>query len=240
MVQYLAGTHYIQYGTRRIEYELVYVDRSDLAIHVHPDRSIVVEAPFESDPKHIESKLQKRAKWILKQQRLFEDHSNAVPHRQYVSGETHMYLGRQYRLKVIEADFDRVKFNRGRIYLFVNDPSDWQRKHDLLQKWYRTRARFIFQERLDACFERLTGMGIPYPELQIRRMKSQWGSCSNSGNIILNLKLIQMPKRLIDYVVIHELCHLKEHNHSQAFYRLLDQMLPHWSAIREELNQWGY
>jgi predicted metal-dependent hydrolase len=240
MTPYLSGTYYIEYGTSQIEYELIYTEREELAIHVYPDCSVVVEAPLDSDTDVIQSKLKKRAKWIVKQQQTFREYISQEPNRLYVSGETHFYLGRRYRLKVIEADFERVGFHRGRIFLNTKNPDDWQHKYNLMQRWYRTRARFIFNERLNMCYRRFKGVDIPFPELQTRAMKSQWGSCTPSGKIILNLKLIQLPKKLIDYVIIHELCHLKEHHHGQSFYVLLSRIMPDWEALREELNRFEF
>src|SRR5687768_3037388 len=100
MTQYLGGTHQIEYGTSQIDYELIYTEREDLAIHVHPDCSVIVEAPFDSEMETIQAKVRNRAKWILKQQHTFQNYATSEPNRMYVSGETHFYLGRQYRLKV--------------------------------------------------------------------------------------------------------------------------------------------
>jgi hypothetical protein len=218
----------------------VYSERSSIAIHVYPDQSVLVEAPLQTELDAIREKVRKCAKWIVKQQRTFEDYQTPEHVHQYVSGEAYYYLGRRYRLKVIQSDVERVKFNRGRIFLYVNDSNDLHSKHDLMQKWYRVRARFIFQERLKICFSRFEGFNIPFPDMKIRAMKSQWGSCTASGKIILNLKLIQVSKKLIDYVIIHELCHLIEHNHSRSFYELLERMLPNWQELRQELNQFEF
>lgn len=240
MKQYPAGEHQIEYGTTILDFELMYSERSSIAIHVYPDQSILVEAPLKTEMDAIREKVRKRAKWIVKQQRTFDEYQTSEIIRQYVSGETYYYLGRQYRLKVIEDEIERVTFNRGRIFLYVNDTDNSHSKHNLMQKWYRARARFIFQEHLKTCYLRFEGFSIPFPDLQIRAMKSQWGSCTPSGKIILNLKLIKVPKKLIDYVIIHELCHLVEHNHSRLFYELLDKMLPKWNELRQELNQFSF
>ncbi len=237
MAQYPAGPHHIRYGTTVIEFSLIYCDRKTLAVHVHPDRSVTVEAPLDSDFERVESKVRKRARWILKQQQAFETYQSPQLIRQYVSGETYRYLGRQYRLKVRQSDIERVQFSRGIISLQVKDTGDYHRKKQLLEAWYRARAKFIFRERLDVCYPKLECFGIPYPTLSIRRMKSQWGSCSPSGKLTLNLKLIQAPKKLIDYAVLHELCHLKALNHSDEFYALLGRVLPNWHELRDELNR---
>ncbi|NLF75677.1 MAG: M48 family metallopeptidase [Chloroflexi bacterium] len=230
--------HTLIYGTTRIDYELTYSARKSLAIHVHPDQRVTVEAPEGSDFAQIEQRLRKRAAWIVKQQRQFASTVYDQPPHEYVSGETHRYLGRQYRLKVLQSATNKEGcwMSRGRILVYVRDVSDTARVKALLENWYRKQARRVFQERLDVWFPKLERYGIAYPEVVIRRMKSRWGSCTGAGKITLNLKLIQMPKECIDYIIVHELCHLKEHHHGKAFYALLDRVMPDWRERRHKLN----
>jgi predicted metal-dependent hydrolase len=234
--------HRIQYGGTTIRYALTYAPRKTLGISVHPDLSVTVKAPLDSDFVLIEQKVKKRAAWILRQQRTFERYLPGLPHRQYVSGETHRYLGRQYRLKVIQCDpgAEQVRMTRGRIFIHVRDPGDRKRVKRLLTQWYRRRAARVFRERLDACFDEVASLGIAYPELRIRIMKSRWGSCMPPGRIRLNLKLVQVSKRYIDYVIMHELCHLKEPNHSKAYYVLLDGVMPDWRERKRQLNEFQF
>lgn len=234
----MTSRHTLRYGTTTLEYDLSYTARKTLAIRVHPDTRISVEAPVGSDLTLIEQKVRKRAAWIVKQQRDFARFSADLPPREYVSGETYHYLGRQYRLKVVQSATRReiVKMDRGRIWVYVRDTQDHKRVGALLEAWYRKQARRVFQERLDAVYPRLERFGIARPIIVIRRMKSRWGSCTAAGKITLNLKLIQMPRDGIDYVIVHELCHLKEHNHSTAFYALMDRVLPDWRQWRDRLR----
>jgi len=228
----------IQYGNTPIEYTLTYGPRTTLAIDVHPDLRVTVQAPHGADLADIEAKVRKRAPWILRQLRQFETYLPKLPPRQYVSGETHRYLGRQYRLKVMEnGNTESVKLSRGYFYIDVHDKTDPRQVKRLLTAWYRRQARRIFQERLDTCWARLGFLNLTYPEWTIRQMESRWGSCTPEGKIILNLKLIQVPKLYIDYVITHELCHLKEPNHSSRFYALLDRVMPDWRSKREQLNR---
>ena len=118
--------------------------------------------------------------------------------------------------------------------------SDKARVKELLDGWYRRQARRVFRERLDTCYPRVQHLGIDYPELALRVMKSRWGSCTQAGRITLNVKLIQVPKDFIDYVVVHELCHLKEHNHSRKYYDLLDRVMPDWKQRRDQLNSFEF
>lgn len=234
----LGGAQCVQYGTTAIHYELVYSERKTLAIHVYPDGSIEVDAPVGSPLADVSAKVLKRAAWILRQQREFARYAptNPLP-RRYVSGESYRYLGRQYRLKVVEDTVQRVQLSRGWLTVSIPDPADKSRIAELIDRWYRGHARRVFNDRLLACFPRVESLGVELPTLAVRAMKNRWGSCSASQRVTLNLKLIQVPKDLIDYVILHELCHLKEPNHSSAFYALLTRILPDWRERKDRLNR---
>ena len=221
---------------------MFYTARETLAIHVHPDRRVTVEAPEHTNLVVIEARVYKRAAWILRQQQHFERSALEQPPREYVSGETHYYLGRQYRLKVLQSATRResARMSRGRMLIYVQDTQDRDRVKQLLENWYRKQAKRVFQERLDAWYPRAARFDIDYPELAIRRMTSRWGSCTASGKITLNLKLVQLPKECIDYVIVHELAHRKHPDHSSAFYTLLDRIMPDWREHRDRLNARSY
>ncbi|MBX3085028.1 MAG: M48 family metallopeptidase [Anaerolineae bacterium] len=236
-IKTVAGSHTVQYGTSPLTFELLYSSRKTLAVHVHPDGSLVVDAPHDTPLPQIEQAVLHRGAWVLKQQREFASYSAlTLPPRQYVSGESYRYLGRQYRLKVIADPVERIVLSRGHLTISVHDTTDHQRVRHLLESWYLRRACAVFAERLAACFPRVEHLGISYPKLHVKPMKARWGSCTPSGAISLNLRLIQVAKPFIDYVILHELCHLKELNHSTAFYKLLGKVLPEWERLRAQLN----
>lgn len=226
----------IQYGRRRIEFQLSYSARKTLAIDVHPDLSVMVTAPKDADDSAVEQKIHKRAGWIVQQQRFFENYLPPIPPRQYVSGESHRYLGRQYRLRVHEGDKDAVRMSRGQINVCLADPSKKPRIKTLVVGWFRQRAEAVFRELFDAMVSKAERHGITADDFEIRRMKNRWGSCTSEGRILLNPDLIIAPKQCIEYVIVHELCHLQEHNHGPAFYRLLQALMPDWEQRRERLN----
>jgi predicted metal-dependent hydrolase len=227
----------IQFGRKRIEYQLQYSKRKSLAIDVLPDLSVVVTAPTGADDVAIEQKIHKRAAWIVQQQRFFENYLPSIPPRRYVSGESHRYLGRQYRLRVREGDEESVKMARGQINVLLTDSSNKKRVKTLVTRWFRNRADIIFQELFDGMATKAERHNIVVDSFDIRRMKNRWGSCTPEGRILLNPDLIIAPKMCIEYVIVHELCHLKEHNHSTGFYRLLLAMMPDWEQRRERLNR---
>jgi predicted metal-dependent hydrolase len=227
----------VQFGRKRIEYRLGYSSRKTLAIDVHPDLSVVVTAPTGSTDEAVEQRVKKRAAWIVQQQRFFETYLPTLPPRRYVSGESHRYLGRQYRLRVHLADADGVKMARGQINVGLTDTSKKERVRSQVTAWFRRRAEAIFGEVFAVSTVRAERQEIQPSGFQIRKMSNRWGSCTAEGHILLNPDLIVAPLPCIEYVVVHEICHLKEHNHGTAFYRLLTAMMPDWERRRERLNR---
>lgn len=234
----LRPSHSVLFGETEIHFSLNFIDRKTLAIHVYPDGSVNVDAPLSAALEKICDKVKKRAPWILKQQRQFAAYPPALPARRYVSGETHRYLGRQYRLKIMAGDSEMVKLTRGGLQVETQNPQDSLRVQRLLQAWYRSKALTVFTERYAQCIQHAERLGIYHDKgFQLRFMSKRWGSCTGKGTIILNPELIAAPKDCIDYVITHELCHLKEHNHGQAFYRLLTAALKDWELRRKRLNE---
>jgi predicted metal-dependent hydrolase len=227
----------VQYGRKRIEYRLEYSARKTLAIDVHPDLSVVVTAPNDSDDAAVEQRVKKRAAWIVQQRRFFETYLPPIPPRKYVSGESHRYLGRQYRLRVRQGDDDSVKMARGQVNVTLASGSKKDRVRSLVQRWFRRRAAVVFTQLFDEWAEKAKRYGIEADSFQIRKMKSRWGSCTKGGTILLNSELIAAPKMCIEYVIVHELCHLREHSHGSDFYSLLKKLMPDWERRRERLNK---
>ncbi|MDX9991552.1 MAG: SprT family zinc-dependent metalloprotease [Anaerolineales bacterium] len=234
--------HTLQYGSTSIPYRLTYTERASLAIHVHPDLSVSVEAPLGSDPAEIEKRLHKRAAWILRQQRDFRRYSLDFPPRQYVSGESHRYLGQQYRLKVLQSadKNESILLEREQLLVTLRDKSDPAHVRRLVQGWYRQRAYEIYSASVSAWFPHFARFNVPQPSVQVRQMRSRWGSCTAGGKITLNLKLVMLPRQLIDYVIVHELCHLVEHNHGKGFYDLLSRIMPDWEYRRRKLEGFDF
>ena len=130
--------------------------------------------------------------------------------------------------------------DREYILVIARDKNDRASIKHLLNSWYRQQCLRVFSERIEAWYPRFERYAIQRPRVFIRQMRSQWGSCTESGKMTLNLKLIQVPRQFIDYVIVHELCHLIEHNHSTAFYALLTRIMPDWKGQREKLNSFEF
>lgn len=228
----------ISYGTTNIAYSIEYRDRKTLAIEVHPDSSVLVVAPFETSHDQIQSKVEKRASWIAKQQRFFNGRPDAGKAKEWVSGENIHYLGRQYRLKV-ETGKPDVKL-KGK-YLFVSVPSKKNRNQieTLVNAWYLQHARIKFEERIKRFDHILQQESLKMNSLIIRKLDKRWGSCTPKGNIVINSDLIKAPIHCVDYVIVHELCHLKFHHHGPEFWNLLNKHCPDWVELKNRLETFG-
>ncbi|GGJ27306.1 M48 family metallopeptidase [Deinococcus roseus] len=230
-------TDHVQYGTLTLHYTLHYARRRTLAIHVETNGDVVVEAPEGVPLRKIRETVKAKGPWIQSQKREVTRLASPLPDREYVSGESYRYLGRQYRLKVMEADHNAVKLTRGILYLLVKNRENAALREQLMKDWYLQRAKKIFAERVQAVTPVANRAGIPEPSrLSVRRMTTRWGSCSKSGHVVLNTELVRAPKDCIDYVILHELCHLAIPRHNTDFYQLLTRVCPDWKSLRSKLN----
>lgn len=226
----------IKYGREHIAFEVVYTARKTMEIAVHPDAKVIVKAPKGTAPEKIEARMAKRARWIRKQYIFFQQFVPRTPPRQYVGGETHLYLGRQYRLKIKKRNEGGVKLKGAYFQISTPDPQKKQVIKGLIDDWYKHHARKIFTQRLEICFEKAKNLKVSFPKSQARKMSRRWGSCSKNGIITLNYELIKAPLHCIDYVIMHELCHVKVHSHGKEFINLLYKCMPDWERRKQKLE----
>ena len=231
--------HSFRYGDERIQFSLrQQPDRklNRVAIHVEPDGRVVVDAPATASLDTVLMAVKKRSRWIGKHLAVVRARLAHVLPREYVSGESVFYLGRRYRLKVrVVVDESAAARMRG-AFMEVSVP---ERRTDLiraqLDAWFRVHAREVFKERLMAITASLRWVR-QLPPTRLQSMKVQWGSCSPAGRITLNPHLVKAPRECIDYVLLHELCHLRHHNHSTRFYKALDAHMPRWRTVKQRLD----
>lgn len=224
-----------------IDYELIFSKRKTIGISVYPDTRVVVRASQHTPIARVEEVLRERAAWILKHRSRFAAQPRAdVQPRRYVSGEMFRYLGKDYTLCVEQAAKERVILAPDNLIVQTPSPNDPRCVEALLDKWYTKQAKRVFAERLEVCFTVIKTWNVAYPKLALRRMKTRWGSCTSKGKVTLNIRLIQAPVVLIDYVICHELCHLREMNHSKAFYALMSAIRPGWKDEKRRLNAYDF
>lgn len=218
------------------DYRLTLEARRTISVDVFPDQSVIVKAPLYATEEKINGFLQRKCRQILKHRRYFAQFKPCAQ-KEYVSGETFRYLGRNYKLLIRKtAEQERVSLQMGTLTVFSLCPHDRPHTRQLLDAWYAEKARQHFAERLKLCAAQFSTQEPP--KLGIRRLAKRWGSYSRKTHRIwLNLELIKASRSQIDYVVTHELCHVKHTAHDKAFYRALNDLLPGWQAIKANLER---
>jgi len=213
---------------------ILYSKRKTLGIVVNPDGTVVIKAPVDAPLSVIAEKVKKRASWIMKQQRFFESFGKPVPKRRYISGESHLYIGRPYRLYVREGKPNRISFD-GRCFEIVCTPAS--QAESLMKAWYREQAKAKFAEIAAPIIQQFKKYDVTPQSICIQAMENRWGSCTPKGKITLNTELIKAPKPCIQYVITHEMCHLLHKNHTKPFYALLQKEMPDWEKWKNKLEK---
>ena len=194
-----------------------------------------VAAPLAVDDEAVRLAVVNKLAWI-KRQRVRCQAQPRQSVRRMVSGESHYFLGQRYRLRVVEEGGAARLTLRGKATMLLNVPADstLEKRQEILQDFYRTELKKLVPELLDKWQPVL---GVKVNDWGIRRMKSKWGSCNiEARRIWLNLELAKKPVQCLEYIIVHELTHLLERHHNERFVQLLDQHLPQWRMLREELN----
>lgn len=229
---------HISYGEERIGFSIRFLPRPlrRVSINVLPDGAVTVDAPEGVTTDEIVAAVRRRVRWIWLRISACRERARHVLPREYVSGESHFYLGRRHLLKVHVTTKDEtgVKLLRGKLEVRAPTRSP-ALVRELLDAWYRRRAEDVFTRRIAECVIRAPWIAQA-PAFRLLTMRTQWGSCSPKGALLLNPLLVKAPTPCIDYVILHELCHLKEHNHSARFYELLAGLMEDWQIKKAELD----
>lgn len=228
--------HLLTIGRERIAFRLRRSGRKSLGISVDPEGEVLVTAPEAATLDSVTTIIRRRAAWILdKQAEVFARPVPTTP-RRYVPGETHLFLGRQYRLSVEPATLG-TRREGDRIIVGGVSADEPGRIRNRLNNWYAREARDIFTKRLAACFALFRGEMSQCPKLRVSPLEKRWGSYIQATHtLILNRTLVQVSLPLIDYVVIHELCHAEHQDHGRDFVAALNAKLPDWPTRKEKLE----
>ncbi len=234
----------LRYGNRKIMYEVKRGRREKtVALQVQGDSAVVVLSPRFLSNEKIKEIVLKRARWIIQKQEWMRKLKAEIPEKEYVSGESFPYLGRQYRLKVIKSSTPkdaRCKLLNGRFYIAV-DSSFGKRKaagvvRQKLIDWYMKRAEEKVRQRIERYSLQL---GNRPKKVIIKNQEKRWGSCSHAGVIRLNWKIVMAPLSIFDYVIVHELCHLVHQNHSSEFWFKVESIITDYKRRRNWLKENG-
>lgn len=211
----------------------------NLNLRVRKDGSVWVSADPGVPCEEIDAFVASKAPYILKALEHFHEMAQYRPQpKQYVSGETFNILGRGLRLQVTQAAKDSISADGVYIHLGVRDLHDMEKKRRIVNRFLDQLCRMVFSDVMNALYPSFQKYGVQKPSLRIRDMETRWGSClSTKGIITLNKRLLEAPRHCIEYVVMHELCHLIHPNHSRQFYAFLAMLMPDWKERKQYLDK---
>ena len=226
--------------------EVVQKDIKNIHLSVYPPNGRVkIAAPFRMDLETIRIFAISKLGWIKRQQTKLRNQEREAP-REYISRESHYYLGKRYLLKVVERDSKpSVAIKHDKLILHVKPATSTEQRQVLLQEWYREQLKALVPNYI-AKWEKT--MGVKVSEFGIKKMRTKWGTCNiESKRIWINLELAKKPQECLEYIVVHEMVHLQERSHNARFIAYMNQFLPQWRSLKEELNRlpvshldWGY
>lgn len=218
------------------KYKVIYSSRRTLGISILPDASVIVRVPYRTPEKTIIKLLNDKASWIQKHTENIRKRISNNPQRHFINGEEHPFRGKACALRIERSSKPYCRFIENFIEVGTAYPERSDAVRHIMQQGYKREAGIIFPSTLKKIIEEKQSYGFRVSKLNIRTMKSRWGSCSSRGVITLNTELIKLPAIYLEYVILHELCHLRHHNHGEGFYRLLGELFPEWKKVRKQLK----
>lgn len=214
-------------------YSIVHTERKTISIIVERDRSIVVRVPNGTTEEKVQQVIEKKKYLLFKKVNQPNKYQSPRPYKEFVSGESIMFLGKLYSLEVIKEEFNGIKFDNK---FFISSESK-AKANQILKDWYIEQAKEKIIPRIKRFADQL---GVQYKKINIREMKHRWGSCTPNDNINFNWRLIKSPTFVIDYVIIHELAHLIVPDHSPEFWHMVSIQQPNYKKAKEWLKQTGH
>ncbi|SFQ61282.1 M48 family metallopeptidase [Hymenobacter arizonensis] len=225
------------YKNQTLNYTLVFRSRRTIGFAVRPDGSVHVSAPAGISAEWVAQQVLKRADWILKHQATFASRPVPAPSRRFEAGSTQYYQGQPYRLRFDTASRATVSLAGDELVLATPTAPTPAQTEALLHAWYARQAKAHFADSLERVWPRFAEFNLTRPTLFVRAMRTRWGSCTpRSARIRLSPELVRARPECLDYVLLHECCHLLVGDHSKAFYDLQTRLMPDWEQWKAELN----
>jgi predicted metal-dependent hydrolase len=217
----------------QIEYLIKYSNRKTLNITVERDRQVVVHAPANLSEDKIRDIVSSKKDWIIGKLMHAQKYPAVASSKEFVSGEILMYLGKNYQLSIVDAELKGIEFDKQ----FKISKNNQAKANDLFKSWYKKQA---IEKIEPIAFEYAKNLGVQFNECKISEMKYRWGSCTPKNNIKFNWRVIKAPMFVIRYIVVHELIHLIESNHTPTFWNILSIQVPDYQKAKDWLKVNGH
>lgn len=215
------------------EYKVKYSNRKTLNISVERDRSVIVRAPQGMLKDKIAQIVQSKEKWIIDKINHNQKYPTELKSKEFISGESLLYLGRNYQLLVVDEIFEGVRFSQG----FVISKDNQDKANQYFKEWYLNKAL----EKIKPLAKKYAkNLGVNYNECKTSEMKYRWASCTPKNNILFNWRIIKAPMFVLEYLVAHELTHMIESNHTPEFWNIVSIQVPNYEKAKKWLRENGY
>jgi len=220
------------------DYKIIFSDRRTIGIVLHPLKGVTVRAPYRTSLKMIDRFVSGKAGWIQKTLDKYKNAKNLNEVKRFSDGGKIMFLGQEFEVKTTQSDKDFISLHDNLLEIGLDNINDPVMIRAKLNRWYMNQAREIIPGRITEIINKYHGYSFIPLGISIRKMRSRWGSCNSKGRVTINSELTKLSPALIDYVIIHELCHLRYHNHGREFHRLLQSLIPGYKSLRKELRSY--
>lgn len=222
-----------------ISYKLLFSKRRTISIIISPYNGVIVKAPLRTPARTIDKFITDKSGWITKTLNGFSSLKRFDNVNGYRDGDTVLLFGKEHILNIVRSDKNSVRLVDDKIIkVSFKDDNDPLLIRAILEEWFKSVAKTILAKRFREILDRYNNYGFRPSGFTVRTMKKRWGSCSSKGKIAISYDLIRLDEKFSEYVLIHELCHLTHHNHSQQYYRFLGELYPDWKKTREELRRY--
>ena len=227
-----------KYGNTTIAFEVRYRNRKTLMIRIEPLEKILVDSPAGLSEDYIKEKVKSKGKWIIKKLLSFKETGYIPSSKEFKDGENFLYLGRNYSLNIImDPNIIRPKVSLSADQISVISPSkDFKTLKTAIKKWYKKEAEKNILKKIEYY---KTQLKANPGEIKVKEQKRRWGSCTSKGKIYFNWRIIMAPVSVLDYIIVHEMSHLIQANHSPKFWKLVESIIPDYKDKKKWLKDYG-
>jgi predicted metal-dependent hydrolase len=221
-----------------IDYKVVYSRRRSIGISVGPDTGVTVRAPYRTSMRTIENMVISKSAWIKKHLTNYKSVVRIKNNIYLSNGSPVLFRGKEYPVRFIESKTYAIRLCDNDIEVRLKNIEKREKAPIMLEKWYRVIAEEIFRKKFEELLIKYKNYNFRPSEFKVRALKRRWGSCTSKGNITISSELVKLDEVYLEYVILHELCHLRHHNHGKEFYKLLSEVFPEWKRRRSELKKY--
>jgi len=223
--------------TNGVSYTVIYSRRRSMGISVHTDRRVFARVPVGTSNKAVEEMIRGKADWIKKALNHYETLTRIDRGESLKDGDKVLFMGKENLLRIIPSDRYYIRRSDHTIEFGIKGENNPRIINAMLEHWYGTVAKPLLTKQFHETLHKYRKYNFAPTGFAVRKMKKRWGSCTSKGRIAISYDLIKLDPLFAEYVILHELCHLRHHNHGQGFYNLLSEVYPEWKAVRAELKK---